>query len=337
MAQLTMKQLAELAGLDVSTVSRALRGDSKRVAAATIERVQTLAAQTGFVVDPNAANLRSGRTHILGVVVTRLTDLVMGMLVTAIDEAARNLGYLTTVVATHDDPDTRSAAVETLLNRRADGLILCDSLIGSEVPAQLAGHGIPFVFAMRGCDGEPSFTADDIQGGRLVAEHFLAAGHRDLAVVAGPERARTAVERIVGFNAVVSEHPSATVRVAPIGGYDFDDGYKAMAALLSNDTPPPTALFCTNDYAATGAARAATNAGLRVGSDIAIAGYNDLPQSEYLETPLTSVRTDIAHMGHQAAVQLIAMITEHKRATSRTIQPQLIVRQSTQMVLAEQP
>ncbi|PKZ64102.1 LacI family transcriptional regulator [Gordonia terrae] len=329
MPQLTMKQLADLAGLDVSTVSRALRGDRKRVAASTIERVQTLAAETGFVVDPNASNLRSGRTHILGVVVTRLTDPVMGMVVTAIDEAARNLGYLTTVVATHDDPDTRTAAVDTLLSRRADGLILCDSLLGSEIPAQLPGHGIPFVFAMRGCDGEPSFTADDLYGGRLVAEHFINAGHRDLAVVAGPEIARTAVERLIGFNAAVSEHPTATVRVAPSRGYEFVDGYKAVAALLSDGAPPPTALFCTNDYAATGAARAASIAGLRVGSDIAIAGYNDLPQSEYLQTPLTSVRTDIARMGNEAALQLIGMIREQESPTSLVIKPQLVVRQSS--------
>jgi LacI family transcriptional regulator len=330
-----MKQLADLAGLDVSTVSRALRGDHKRVAAATIERVQMLAAQTGFVVDPNASNLRSGRTQILGVVITRLTDLVMGMVVTAIDEAARSLGYLTTVVATHDDPATRTAVVDTLLSRRADGLILCDSLMGSEIPAQLAGHGIPYVFAMRGCDGQPSFTADDIYGGRLVAAHFLAAGHREMAVIAGPERARTAVERIVGFTAAVSEHPSAKVRTAPGGGYEFEDGYKSMSALIDDSWPLPTALFCTNDYAATGAARAAVNAGLKVGVDIAIAGYNDLPQSQYLETPLTSVRTDIAHMGNEAAIQLIGMIKECKPASSLKIKPHLVVRQSSNFAIAD--
>jgi LacI family transcriptional regulator len=323
-----MKQLAELAGLDVSTVSRALRGDNKRVAAATIARVQHLAEQTGYVADPNGANLRSGRSRIVGVVVSRLTDVVMGMIVTAIDQAARNLGYLTTVVATHDDADTRSSAISTLLGRRVDGLILCDSQLGEEIPSQLANHRTPFVFAMRGCDGETSFTADDQHGGALVAQHFLDIGHRDIAVIPGPPRARTAVDRINGFTTVIADS-GARLRVAPGGGFQVEDGFDAVQALLASDPTPPTAVFCTNDHTAIGAARALVNAGLAIGRDVAIAGYNDLPQSAFLETPLTSVRTDIPRMGDAAATQLIAMI-ENRPAASLIIKPTLIIRESSQ-------
>ncbi|MET4432902.1 LacI family transcriptional regulator [Mycolicibacterium sp. 624] len=326
--QLSMKQLAELAGLDVSTVSRALRGDNKRVAAATIARVQQLAEQTGFVADPNGANLRSGRTHLLGVVVSRLTDIVMGMVVTAIDEAARSRGYLSTVVATHDNTDTRTTAISTLLGRRVDGLILCDSQIGNEIPHQLANHAMPFVFAMRGCDDELSFAADDVYGGHLVAAHFLENGHRDIAVIPGPPQARTAVDRVQGFTTTVRAESGARLRIAPHGGFQVEDGFDAVTALLADRAAPPTAIFCTNDHTAIGASRALVNAGLKIGRDTAVAGYNDLPQSAYLETPLTSVRTDITRMGHAAAEQLIELI-EKRTATSLIIKPKLIVRDST--------
>lgn len=327
-SQLSMKQLADLAGLDLSTVSRALRGDSKRVAASTIARVQQLAEETGFVADPNGANLRSGRTHLIGVVVSRLTDIVMGMVVTAIDEATRQRGYLTTVVATHDNAETRSTAINTLLGRRVDGIILCDSQLGNEIPKQLANHKTPFVFAMRRCDGETSFAADDVLGGSLVAEHFLELGHREVAVIPGPARARTAIDRLNGFTQTIAAVPTAHLRVAGRGGFQVDDGFDGMATLLAMDQPAPTAIFCTNDHTAIGASRAIVNAGLRIGHDVAIAGYNDLPQSTYLETPLTSVRTDITRMGHAAATELIEIV-QKRSARSLVIEPTLIVRESS--------
>ncbi|MFC9223809.1 LacI family DNA-binding transcriptional regulator [Streptomyces hygroscopicus] len=323
-----MKQLAELAGLDISTVSRALRGDSRRVAASTIERVQALARATGYVPDPVASSLRSGRSRLLGVVVPILTDIVMGILVTAIEEASRELGYLSTVVATHGDPAVRSGAVSLLLKRKVDGLVLCDSEMGHEVPAQLKSSGVPFVFAMRRCDGEVSVTADDQRGGALVAEHFIATGHRQVAVVPGPANARTAVDRMTGFLDVMAEHPEVQVAPSPTGGgFGVEDGYRFVTALLARKARP-TALFCTNDHTAIGAARALADLGLRVGHDVALVGYNDIPQAAYLETPLSSVRTDLNLMGSTAAQRLVSLV-DGEDAAGMTIEPTLVVRASS--------
>jgi len=324
-----MKQLAQLAGLDVSTVSRALRGDNKRVAAATIERVRKLAHETGFVADPAAASLRSGRSRLIGVVVHSLTDIVMGMLVSAIDEAARDSGYLSMVVATHDDTQTRTDAVQRLLGRRVDGLILCDARMGEEIPGQLASHGVPFVFAMRACDTEVSIAANDRLGGALVAQHFVDAGHCVVAAIPGPPHARTAVDRLAGFMSAISGSVGATCRTPSVpGGFDVADGYNATRALLTDSEPRPTALFCTNDHTAIGAGRALGDHGLRVGRDIALVGYNDIPQAGYLETPLSSVRTDVAAMGRAAASQVINMI-EGRPSKSEYLTPALIVRASS--------
>lgn len=329
-----MKQLAEMVGLDISTVSRALRGDRKRVAASTIERVQRMAKETGFVADPRAVGLRSGRSRLVGVVVTSLTDIVMGMLVTAIDEATRDLGYVSTVVATHDDPQARSQAVARLLGRRVDGLILCDSAMGREVPEQLADSSAPFVFAMRRCDTETSVTADDRHGGALVARHFLDSGHRVVAVVPGPAHARTVADRVAGFQEALAGHADVTVLPPSVpGGFQVEDGYRSANALLEH-SPRPSAIFCTNDHAAIGAVRAVTEHGLRVGRDIALVGYNDIPQVAYLETSLTSVRTDIPLMGRTAAEQLIR-IADGGTGTSLEIAPTLVVRESSDPAVFE--
>lgn len=325
-----MKQLAALAGLDISTVSRALRGDTSRVAASTIQRVQLLARETGFVADPVASSLRSGRSRMLGVVVPVLNDIVMGILVTEIEEAARELGYLATVVATREDPDVRSTAIDRLLSRRVDGLILCDSEVGHEVPRQAVDHGTPFVFAMRACDGHPSYTTDDRLGGALVAAHFLESGHRRVAVVPGPANARSAIDRVAGFTDAISEAADAQLLpgVAP-GGFGVEDGYRFVTAILSRHTRP-SALFCSNDHAAIGAAKAVTDAGLRVGHDIAIVGYNDIPQVAYLETPISSVRTDLASMGDTAARRLVELI-DGGAIESQMTTPTLVVRESSRL------
>jgi LacI family transcriptional regulator len=329
LSDISMKQLAQLAGLDVSTVSRALRGDTKRVAAATIERVQKLADETGFVVDPAAASLRSGRSRLIGVVVQSLTDIVMGILVTAIEDAAHRADYLALVVATHEDKQARATAVRRLLGRRVDGLILCDALVGDEVPDQVHGSGVPFMFAMRGCDTEVSVVANDRLGGILVAEHFIGSGHTVVAAIAGPERARTAVDRLAGFEQAIAS--TAGVECRPprtSGGFSVEDGYRATRSLLEMPGPRPTAVFCVNDHTAIGAARAICDRGLRVGVDIALVGYNDIPQAAYLETPLSSVRTDVAAMGRAAGDQLLNMI-EGRPTASVKLEPTLVIRESS--------
>jgi len=328
LSQISMKQLADAAGLDVSTVSRALRGDQKRVAASTIERVQMLARELGFVADPVAASLRSGRSRMLGVVVHSLTDIVMGHLVTAIDEASQELGYLSTVVATHDDVDARNRAIDRLLGRRVDGLILCESKIDDEIPPRLKSGEVPFVFAMRGGQTGVSVTADDLAGGALVAQHFLDAGHRVVAAVPGPRHARTAVERLLGYQTLLGKHPEVKfLPPGPHSGFAVEDGFRATVDLLNGKTRP-TAIFCANDHSAIGAGRAIVDAGLRIGRDIALVGYNDIPQAAYLETPLSSVRTDVRLMGRTAAQQLIALINGESALTAQ-IAPTLVVRQSS--------
>lgn len=331
MAQISMKQLADMAGLDVSTVSRALRGDTKRVAAATIERVQRLAQEQGYVADSVAATLRSGRSRMIGVLVPSLTDIVMGHLVMAIDEASQKLGYLSLVVATQGSPEARLHAVDRLLSRRVDGLILCDSQVDADIPAQLRGGEVPHVFAMRAGDAGVSVTADDEAGGALVAEHFLEEGHARIAVVPGPHNVRTAIDRVAGFTGALSRHRN--VDLIPVGahaGYGVADGYESTVKLL-RDHSRPSAIFCANDHAAIGAGRAIVEAGLRIGHDVAIVGYNDIPQAAYLETPLSSVRTDLKLMGRTATQQLVALL-DAAEARSSQLAPTLIKRASSALV-----
>jgi LacI family transcriptional regulator len=328
MTSMNMKDLAELAGLDISTVSRALRGDSKRVAPSTMQRVQELAREHGFVIDPVAASLRSGRSRMLGVLVNTLTDIVMGHLVTAIDQASQEMGYLSVVVETRGTPGDRAQAIDRLLSRRVDGFILCEALVGSEVPSTLLSSGVPFVFAMRGSDAGISVTADDYKGGTLVARHFIDMGHDSVAIIEGPSNTRTSVDRTAGFSDTIAKARGVRLlRSVGVAGYGVEDGYRAAVRYLRRQSIP-TAICCVNDHAAIGAGRAIVEAGLRIGKDVALVGYNDIPQAQYLETPLSSVRTDVGLMGRTAAQQLVALVNGEIASSSQTF-PTLVVRASS--------
>ncbi len=329
--RMDMAELATMAGVDVSTVSRALRGDRRRVAAATIERIQRLALEVGYVADPAAASLRSRRSGIIGVLVSHLTDVVVAEIFESIANRLGDLGYLALVTPTGGSTAVRRRISQGFIRRRVDGVIIADASLREPAPADLVAADIPIVFALRTRTDQLSVGADDHLGGRLAADHLLGLGHRDICVISGPYNTRTGRARLSGFRSALHDAgltlpESRLVRT----GFGVDEGFEAMGKLLERGQRP-TAVFAANDYNAIGATHALTLAGLTVGTDVSLVGYNDIHLDPYLHVPLTSVRTESAEIGRIAA-NLIAERIEGQSPSSVVIPPRLIVRQSTHPV-----
>jgi LacI family transcriptional regulator, galactose operon repressor len=324
---MTMTRLAELAGLNIATVSRALKGDTARVSAATIARVRRLADEHGYQPDPAASSLRGGRTRVLGVLVPHLTDVVMAEVFEGIAAQAADAGYLAVVTPTRESRESRRDAVETFLGRRVDGIILADASVRKPVPPELSAATVPFVLALRGSPSHLSVTADDRLGGQLAARHLLDAGHHDVVVIGGPRNVSTAVARLAGF---VQAYRDAGVPIAneaiAHGEFTAMAGHTAMTELLH--TSRPTAVFAANDYNAIGAARALQDAGLRIGQDVALVGYNDISISAELPVPLSTVRNELETIGRLAAQALIDLL-DGRQARSHQVPPRLIIRESS--------
>jgi LacI family transcriptional regulator len=320
----TMTELARAAGLDVSTVSRALRGDSRRVSRRTIARVHDLARDLGYVPDPVAASLRGGSSRMIGVLVPRLTDAAMASLFDGIEREARQQAHIAVVSSTGSDQAVRDEVVLTHLRRRVDGFILADSLIGQPLPGPLSEpRHVPYVLAFRRLDHHRSISADDHQGGRLVAAHLLERGHRNLAVVGGPKNVPTVGDRAAGFvEHVAASSPNAAVRSVHTG-LEAADGYRAAQQLLSS-VEPPTAFFAVNDFSAIGVIRAVQDHGLEAGRDVAVVGYNDAPVTALLHTPLSTVRTNLSAIGARAVRALLADETG-----SATLETEFVLRASS--------
>lgn len=323
----TLADVAADAGVHQSTASRALR-DGAGVGSATADRVRESAKRLGYVVNPAAASLRTGRSRLLGVLVPRLTDIVLATVYEGIEAGAAAAGYQAVVANTGDDPAVQRAKVERLLALRVDGLLLGDARGDTELAPELVARGVPVVLVSRRLRGVTSFTCDDLVGGRLVAEHFMALGHHRVGVVAGEPYASTGVERTKGFT---DAYAKAGIPVDPgliiNAPFDVHGGERAAHRLLTSD-PRPTAIFAVNDFAAIGVMGALRTSCLVPGHDVAVAGFNDVPLSAQLPIPLTSVRSPMRDMGERAAGALVGMI-EGRTARSRRFTPELMVRAST--------
>lgn len=319
----TMADVAAAAGLDSSTVSRALQGRTDRVSERTIEHVREVAARLGYRPDLVAATLRGGRSRLLGVLVPTITDAAMAALFDGVEQESRASGYLAVVASTASDPVIRDAAVGAYLGRRVDAVILADSLIGQPVPA--TGE-VPIVMALRRSGEHLSVSADDISGGRQVADHLVERGHRRFAVLGDRTLIPSIRDRVDGFLAGV-QGSGSEVTVVP-AGLQVDDGYTAMADLLARGADRVSAVFAVNDYSAVGAASAITRAGLEIGRDIALVGYNGDPVTARLHTPISTVHNDLREVGRTAVQMALARLSGEAVASVR-IPPRLEVRQSS--------
>ncbi|MGW3767713.1 LacI family DNA-binding transcriptional regulator [Actinomadura verrucosospora] len=328
----TLRTVAQAAGVDVSTVSRVLNGspeDAQRAASReTAEEIRRWAARLDYRPNPHATSLRTQRSNLVGVLVPRLSDLVLATIYEGIEDAAARHGLTTFVMNSHDRPEQQRARTELALSRHVDGLVFGDTHTDAAFLDEIAARRVPFVLVSRHAGGHPSVTCDDRLGGRLVADHLLALGHRRVGVIAGEPFASTGADRTAGFVDRYREagHPVPGSHIVH-SGFDAAGG-RAAAERLLRHAPRPTALFAVNDFAAIGALGVLRDQGLRPGEDVAVAGYNDTPLAAELPIPLTSVRSPMHEMGERA-LDLLVDLLAGRTPPSERLPPDLIVRAST--------
>lgn len=325
----TLRTIADSAGLDVSTVSRVLNGSPEEVARAaspmTAAKIRDWAERLAYVPNPHGKSLRTARSNLVGVLVPRLSDMVLATIYEGAEEAASHHGLATFVMNTYDQLDEQRARVELALSRRVDGLILGDAHRDAKIVDEVAAREVPFVLVSRHAGDHPAVTCDDYLGGQLVAEHFLNLGHEQVGVIAGEPFASTGLDRTAGF---VDCYRKAGFNVATVHStFDAKGGHRAAVYLLQRRSRP-TAIFAVNDFAAIGALGAVRDAGLQPGRDIAVAGYNDTQIAAELPIALTSVHSPLHQMGARA-LELLVSVLEGQLPVSERLAPELMVRAST--------
>ena len=302
----TLKDVAAAAGVSISTVSRVLDERLPPSKSAAAQRVRETAKALGYQRDIGASALRRGGTQTIGVLVPRLSDTVMALMFEAIYAEAGKLGHFAMVSVCGDDPDEERTATESLLARRVDGLVLATSRLDDQLPKQLRERQVPHVLVLRTDGVSPSSVGDDEFGGYLATRHLIDLGHTNIGLLAGPSFASSSRDRGAGYRRAMTE-AGLPLRDNYIrqSEYTIEAGEITGNALL-DAAPELTAVFAVNDNLAIGTLAAARQHGRRVGTDLALVGYNDVPIASRLPVPLTTVRTPFTQIAATAMELLLS-------------------------------
>ncbi|MBQ0930338.1 LacI family DNA-binding transcriptional regulator [Ideonella alba] len=324
----TLEQVAAHAGVSPSTVSRILNGTAV-VSPAKKAAVEAAIQELGFRPNPVARGLAGGRTMSIGVVTQIISSPFYGEALLGIEEQLEQAGYVPLIVSGHwRDVDERKA-LQTLLARRVDGLIVFAGRLSAADLLQEAA-GLPLVVMGRQVQGPQafSFSFDNRKGARLATEHLLAQGHRRIAFVMGDPVHDDAADRYQGYlDALAAAGLAADPALLTQGDYTEGGGLLAITHLLARGQSF-SAVFSCNDQMAIGAAHGLRRHGLRVPDDVSLVGFDDVVLARYAMPPLTTVRQSMLDMGHQAAKAVLDQLAGRPPQVQLPA-PELVVRDST--------
>jgi DNA-binding LacI/PurR family transcriptional regulator len=334
---ITIKDIAKKAGVSHSTVSRALRG-SPLITQETTGRIRQAAVDLGYLPSAAARSLKTRRSQVLGVVVSSMDDPFFSEILQGIEDGVQESGYSLFIATSQRDPLREQKIVQALVEHRTDGVIICSSSFSAEQGRQLLQYGLPIVVVNNQAaeDFRYSIYHDDLDGSRQLTRHLIALGHRRIAYLGNSLSGRTTLDRLAGYQL---EMETAGLPILPgyvhqIAGGDPKAGYAGMEHFLCLPLRP-TALLCFNDMLAIGALKALQQTGIAVPGCFSIAGFDNIPFSEFTNPPLTTFDQPKQYIGVEAARLVLDLLNEPKDHSAppqpkiRILQGSLLVRQST--------
>lgn len=331
--KLTIKKIAELAGVSKATVSRVLNGyphirDEVRM------KVMEVVEETGYQRNNVARMLASDYSNMIGLVIpsnaqTVFTDPYFPKLTRTISLAVRQREQTLALFLC----ETKSEAYETvrsiLANGLLDGIIVTADDRNSLMEKALKEGGMPYVFIGRPINdaGVHYIDTDNIAGGELATTHLIERGYQRIGII-GSNKNISADDRYQGYlNALAAHGIPLDESLVTFGDYSLDSGYAGMARLLPAQ---PDAVFVTSDTMALGALRTLREHGLRVPQDVAVVGYDDLPPAIQADPQLTTIRQPIEQTGQLAVDTLLQIIETPERPLRQVkLSNELIIRAST--------
>lgn len=324
----TLEQVAELAGVSPSTVSRILNGTAA-VSQAKKDAVQAAILELGFRPNPVARGLAGGRTLSIGVVTQIISSPFYGEALLGIERELERAGYVPMFVSGNWHEDDERKAIETLLSRRVDGVIV---LAGRLPDAELTrvADSLPMVVVGRQLSGPQlfSFSFDNRLGARMATQHLIEQGHRRIAFIAGDLLHEDAVERQNGyFDALAAAGIAVDANLIVQSDFTEAGGMLSVSRLLERDAHF-TALFASNDQMAIGACLGLHRRNFRVPDDVSLVGFDDLIMARYAMPPLTTVRQSVYEIGTEAATAMLDLLRGRKPDV-KLPQPELVAREST--------
>jgi LacI family transcriptional regulator len=327
--RVTLREVAELAGVNPSTVSRALSPFSRHlVNPETLRRVQAAALELDYAPNRVASSLRTGRSHSIGVVIPDLTNPLFPPVVRGISDGLASAGYTALVTNTDRNVENERTMLETLLERQVDGLIMASAATDDELVAIGLDRGVPVVLVNRMVDDHRilAVLSDDWHGMNEAVGHLASLGHRSIGHVAGPLGIATGVlRRQAFFDAMATHGLDVPDRAVVVASTFTESGGTAAARELLRSFLACTAIVAANDLIALGCYAAAAELGRSCPDDLSVVGFNDMPFADKFCPPLTTVRIPAYEMGVRAARLLIDRLQDGSVPVGPVLLPTRIV------------
>lgn len=326
-----MAEIARIAGVDISTVSRALAG-SPRVATQTRELIDQIVRDTGYVVNERARALRDGRANQVLVIVSDIAAPFYSDVVQGIVETLAELGINVLLGVTLQQPEREEQLTNQLVNGVVDGIITVTGHL-PETILNLPGFNQKVVAISRPVrhEGVTFVTIDNYKATTEVMMHLHAMGHRRIYYIGGPDYSETYRERKLAYLEFMKEHSLAALtntRSTETFKDDAEFGYEIMKSMLSS-APHPTAVFCATDELAIGAMAAARHSDLTIPADISFFGFDDLKLTALMSPPLSTVSVPRFDMGRRGAEILYNKLYNGIEASENVVlEHQLVLRDS---------
>jgi len=335
----TIKDIARKAGVSHSTVSRALR-EKPLVSLETTERIKAVAREMGYQPSAAARSLKTNRTQVLGVVVSSIADPFFSEILDGIEANAQKLGYSLFIAASQHDTTKERKIVQTMMEQRIDGVIICSSSFSTEQGRQLLAYGFPVVVVNHQAAENFNYSIyhDDSDGSYQVTRYLLGLGHRRIAYLGNSLSGRTTLDRLAGYQQALTEagiQPPADY-MHHVPGADPELGAGSVT-YFNKLKPRPSAIVCFNDTLAIGVIRGCKEAGIDVPGELSITGFDNITYSAYTNPTITTFDQPKYSIGAEAAQLLLELLhdTEKKQDDApkvKILKGKLLIRESTASV-----
>jgi LacI family transcriptional regulator len=326
---ITMRDVADLAGVSITTVSHVVNG-TRAVAPSTKDRVLAAVAQTGYTGDAIARSLVTGGTRSLGLALPLRHNPHFAGLTSAIEAAATTAGFALILADTNDEGDAEQAAIRVLRSRRVDGVLLTPSADApTSVLPELRRLGVPVVLVDRVPEhtGVDQVGPENVQATSDLVRHLGELGHRRIAMISGPQSVSTSAERVLGYRLGLGRAKLVWDQALVCGVAPGEAGAALVELLDGPDAP--SAVVAGDNTALVEVLRVARKRGMTIGKDLAVVAHDDADWTALVEPAITTTAQPLTQIGATAVRMLLARIADpHKEAETVRIPPILMHRQS---------
>lgn len=338
--KLTIKEIAEAAGVSKATVSRVLN-DSNAVSEETRKKVLEIIKETNFRPNSVARSLSLKKSHLIGIILPDLSNPVFSKIIAGAESYIRNKDYSLLITATDFDIDMKIEHINIMKDKGVDGLILVTDHGSEEFHKTLVEFEKPII--MIGSDSSlpsiPTIKIDNYKASQDAVQYLIDIGHKKIGMIRGPlSDYHSGKQRFLGYRDKLNCYGYYSEEFVKEGWYTFDDGYSAMESFIKKGHLP-TAIFCASDLLAIGAIKCCIENGINVPDEISFVGFDDVDIARMYNPSLTTIRQPFEEQGDLAIRIMIDMIEnksiipddEDNRFTT-SMKYQLIIRESTKNI-----